>query len=159
MPRKKRSKICYEPAPDLQMKSDEISRILFPHVRISNVKCLRSFGSASRGTIARCHTIGKVMQMAMGTPAWYAIEFISERFDKMSEEDQIKTIIHELMHIPKTFGGGFQHHDFVCEENVDKMYRIFMREKSGGNSSKDIFSEEVSGEKETNWKNLFNGKR
>ena len=37
----------------------------------------------------------------------------------MDEEEKLKVIVHELMHIPKTFGGGFKHHDFVCEKNVN----------------------------------------
>jgi predicted metallopeptidase len=68
----------------------------------------------------------------MKTNAFYAIEVISERFDKMPEEDQIKTLIHELMHIPKNFGGGFRQHDFVQRKNVDILYRIF-KERSKTN--------------------------
>jgi predicted metallopeptidase len=64
------------------------------------------------------------MQKAMGMPAYYAIEFL-ERFDKMSMHEQDKVIIHELMHIPKTFGGGFRQHDYVCEQNVELMYAKF----------------------------------
>ena len=116
----------YEFAPDLQIKAREICKMLFPHVDIDRVKCFRGFGSSSRGTIARCHALGKLMQKAIGIKAVYALEFLSERFDKMSEEEQIKVIIHELMHIPKTFGGGFKHHDVVTEKNVNKMYREFI---------------------------------
>lgn len=56
---------------------------------------------------------------------FYLIEVISEKYDKLSEIDKIKTIIHELMHIPKSFGGGFIHHNHVHEENVDKVYTHF----------------------------------
>ena len=84
----------YEPAPDLQLKAEEISRMLFPHVVLERMKCFRSYGSSSRGTIARCHALGKLLQKAIGVKAHYALEFISERFDKMNEEDKTKTIIH-----------------------------------------------------------------
>jgi len=47
----------------------------------------------------------------------------------MSEIDQIKTLIHELMHIPKSFGGGFRHHDFVCEKNIEVEYLRFINIK------------------------------
>lgn len=120
----------YEFAPDLQAIAEEISKLLFPHVVIERVKCFRGFGSSSRGTIARCHALGKIMQKAMGVKAFYVLEFLSERFDKLSEEDQIKTIIHELMHIPKTFGGGFQHHDHVTDRNVNMMYRTYIAKKN-----------------------------
>lgn len=114
----------YEYAPDLQVVAEEICRLLFPHVDVSRVKCFRSRGSSAKRTVARCHTIGKLMQMAIGTEAHYALEFL-ELFEKQSDEDKIKTIIHELMHIPKAFGGGFRHHDFVCDKNVNLMYKTY----------------------------------
>lgn len=122
----------YELAPDIQQIADEISRMLFPHVKLERVKCFRSYGSSSRGTIARCHTIGKLMQKAMGVQAFYTLEFISERFDRLNKEEQIKVIIHELMHIPATFGGGFRHHDHVCDRNIEKNYRAYRIAKASG---------------------------
>ena len=123
----------YEFAPDLQVISEEISILLFPHVKTDKVKCFRSFGSSSKNTLARCHTIGKLMQKAMGVSAFYALEFLTNRFDKLSEEEQIKTIIHELMHIPKTFGGGFRQHDWVCDKNVNLMYKTYIAKKEEKN--------------------------
>ncbi len=71
------------------------------------------------------------MQLAMGrNTGFYLIEVIHERFDKLPKDEQIKTIIHELMHIPKTFGGGFIHHDVVCEDNVKVVYEHLMNLKS-----------------------------
>ena len=124
--------IKYIPAPDLQMQADEISKVIFPHVQLDKVKCFRSKGSSSRGTIARCHTVGKLMQKAIGCEPHYALEFISERFDKMSEEERTKVIIHELMHIPLSFGGGFKHHDFVKGRNVEKIYEKYLQIKHNG---------------------------
>ena len=119
----------YEYAPDIQKIVEELSVILFPHIKLDRVKCFRSFGTSSRGTIARCHALGKLMQLAIGINAVYALEFLSERFDKLDEKDQIKTIIHELMHIPKTFGGGFRQHDYVCEKNVSLYYETYKAKK------------------------------
>ncbi len=119
----------YELAPDIQIMADEISKMLFPHVDTTRTKCFRSYGSSSRGTIARCHALGKLMQEAIGIRAVYALEFISERFDGLDKEEQLKIIIHELMHIPKTFGGGFRQHDFVCEKNINAHYRTYKTKK------------------------------
>jgi predicted metallopeptidase len=121
----------YEFSPELQAKAEEISKLLFPHIVINRVRCFRSSGTSSRGTIARCHALGKLMQKAIGIKAVYALEFLSERFDKLSKKDQIKVIIHELMHIPKTFGGGFKHHNHVTEKNVDLCYKKFESLKLG----------------------------
>ena len=125
--KKKSRKMIYESAPDLRSRMIEIAHTLgIRHIvlNLDKVECIRSFGSSTERTIARCHALGKVMQHGMNVPAFYTIEFL-ERFDMMSLEDQDKTIIHELMHIPKTFGGGFRHHDFVCDRNVDLMYEKF----------------------------------
>lgn len=117
----------YEYAPDLQARMTEIVNALrMEHIDLNRVKCFRSRGSSTKRTLARCHTIGKLMQKAIGTDAHYAIEFL-EKFEKLSNAEQDKVIIHELLHIPKTFGGGFRQHDFVCEENIEKMYSHFRR--------------------------------
>ncbi len=120
----------YEFAPDLQEIANEVSRLLFPWIDTSRIKCFRSFGTSSRRTLARCHALGKLMQKALGIPAFYPLEFLAERFDKLSREEQVKVIIHELMHIPKTFGGGFRHHDFVCHQNVEKCYTLYVAKKN-----------------------------
>ncbi len=122
----------YEFAEDLQKIAREISEILFPHVNMDRVKCFRSFGTSSKRTIARCHALGKLMQMALEVKAFYPLEFLSERFDKLSFEEQTKVIIHELMHIPKTFGGGFRHHDFVTDKNVNLLYKQFVNLRREG---------------------------
>lgn len=115
----------YEYAHDLQETAEEISRLLFPHIIIERIKCFRSYGTSSRRTIARCHALGKLMQKALGVKAHYTLEFLSERFDKLDEKEKLKVIIHELMHIPNTFGGGFKHHNYVTDRNVNIMYERF----------------------------------
>ena len=126
--------ITYEKAPELQEKVNEIATMLFPHVKLDSVVCLRSYGSSSRGTIARCHALGKAMQLALGRRGFYVIEVISKRFDRMSEADKIRTLIHELMHIPKSFGGGFIHHDIVHEKNVEKEFIRYINLKRQGSN-------------------------
>ncbi|OIO40495.1 hypothetical protein AUJ10_03010 [Candidatus Pacearchaeota archaeon CG1_02_31_27] len=122
--------ISYQQAEDIKEKAKEIVLALqMDWINLERVGFIRSKGSATRCVIARCHTLGKIMQMAMNTEAFYVIEVISERFDRQSEDDKIKTIIHELIHIPKTFGGGFRHHDFVCENNVELMFKQYKKWK------------------------------
>ena len=119
----------YEFAQDIQEIAEEISTLFFPHIKIERVKCFRSYGSSTKRTIARCHALGKLMQKSLGIGAVYTLEFLSEKFDKLPEEQKIKTIIHELMHIPKTFGGAFKYHDFVTEKNVNLMFKAYKEKK------------------------------
>ncbi|MBS3085228.1 hypothetical protein J4225_00910 [Candidatus Pacearchaeota archaeon] len=134
----------YEPAPNIQKIADEISLVLFPHIKIERVRCFRSYGTSSKGTIARCHALGKLMQAALGIKAHYALEFLSERFDKLNAEDKLKTIIHELMHIPKSFGGGFKHHDYVCEKNINRFYKEYKEYKLGKQGEVMLMDEPVT---------------
>jgi predicted metallopeptidase len=126
----------YDFAPDIQKEVEEICTFLFPHIIIERVKCFRSYGTSTKRTIARCYALGKIMQKAIGIKAFYALEFLSEKFEKLSEEEKTKTIIHELMHIPKTFGGGFRHHDYVNEKNVNLMYQTYRAKKEELNNSR-----------------------
>jgi predicted metallopeptidase len=122
--------IRYELAPEIQREVEEIAKLIFPHVKLDSVVCIRSYGSSSRGTIARCHAMGKAMQIALGRRGFYVIEVISKRYDKMPEIEKTKTLIHELMHIPKSFGGGFIHHNIVHERNVQRMYDHYINMKT-----------------------------
>ncbi len=118
--------IKYESAEDIMTRLYDIAKkIGMEHVKFSGIYAVRSRGSASRGTIARCHALSKIWQKCLNIKAVYIIEIISERFDKMPRGEQDKTLIHELMHIPKSFGGGFKHHDVVNERNVEKLYGIY----------------------------------
>jgi predicted metallopeptidase len=128
--KKKRSRISYEAAPDLKGRMIEMVKLLgMTHIDLDRVECMRSEGSSTTRTIARCHALNKVMQKAMGTKAFYTIEFL-EPFEKMNTTEQNKVIIHELMHIPKSFGGGFRHHDYVCDKNVEILHGMYESMKS-----------------------------
>ncbi|MBI2041347.1 MAG: metallopeptidase [DPANN group archaeon] len=115
--------IKYEPAFEIRDLVGQIANSLgMAHIDLSRLACFRSTGSASRA-IARCYALSKIWQQALNTKAHYIIEVISEKFDRLSDSDKEKVLIHELMHIPKAFGGGFRQHDFVCARNVEALYK------------------------------------
>ncbi len=117
--------IEYYPAQDITKRIDEIIELLrFDHVKPGNVYCVRSRGSQSKRIIARIHGLGRIWQQAMGIEATYIIEVISEQFDPLSRDGQDRVLVHELMHIPHGFQGGFRHHkNFVTRENVDVWFK------------------------------------
>jgi predicted metallopeptidase len=117
--------IKYRSAPDIQARVESIATKLGFRHPANRIVCVRSTGSASRHVLARCHALPRIMQFALASEAHYVIEVISEKFDKLSEEEQDKTLIHELMHIPKSFGGGFIYHNVVNRSNVDVMYKKY----------------------------------
>ncbi|MBU2576251.1 MAG: metallopeptidase [Nanoarchaeota archaeon] len=119
--------IKYYPAEDIQIIAEEIvERLQWNHIPLEHVAFIRSRGSAAKRTIARCHALGKAMQIGMGRKkGFYLIEVISEKFDRLSAGEQLKVIIHELMHIPKSFGGGFIHHNMVHDASVEQVYNHY----------------------------------
>jgi predicted metallopeptidase len=120
--------IKYFQADDIKKEAEEICKIMeWDHIDFENLGFLRSTGSVAPRTIARCHALGKAMQIAMGRKTgFYLVEVISEKFDRLPETEKTKTIIHELMHIPKTFGGGFIHHNMVHEGSVRDIYKKYL---------------------------------
>ena len=128
--------IKYEIADDLMARIYDIAKTLgMEHIKLSGVYAIRSYGSGSSRTLARCHALSKIWQLALNINAVYLIEVISERFNKMSREEQDKVLIHELLHIPLSFGGGFKHNDFVHERNVEKIYRKYIELKGNNTNS------------------------
>ena len=121
--------IEYHLAEDIDFQVKEILRRLkLTHIDETRLTCLRSKGSGSRRVIARCHGLSRIMQMALNRKPHYVIEVLSERFDRLSKEDQTKVLIHEILHIPHSFGGGFRaHRPFVTRAKVQRMYDEFMK--------------------------------
>ena len=126
-----RLSLKYEEAPDVKRLVDEIvdSLELF-HVVPQFVYCYRSKGSKSRRTVACIHGLSRIWQEALVRPPAYVIEVISERYDRLSEEEKEKTLIHELLHIPKGFSGGFRpHRGYISRKQVEKLHRALQEKK------------------------------
>jgi predicted metallopeptidase len=118
-------------APDVKMVvEDIIDRLDLLHVVPSSVHCFRSKGSKSRRIVARIHGLGRIWQTALERSPAYIIEVISEHYDRLSQEDKEKTLIHELMHIPKGFLGGFRpHKGYISRKLVEKMHKEYIKRR------------------------------
>ena len=118
----------YFPAQDID---EELSRIIrsleMDHIPPGRVRAIRSRGTKSRRILARCHGLPKALQTGLALPAHYVIELVSENYDRLSESEQTKTLIHELLHIPRIFGGGFRNHDYVRARRVDRLYERYVK--------------------------------
>lgn len=124
--------IRYVEASDVKKLVDEIAEKLdFFHIVPQFVYCYRSYDSKSKRVIARIHGLGKIWQEALRKPPTYVIEVISERYDKLSEKDKEKTLIHELLHIPKGFSGGFRpHRGYIDKERIEKLHRLLLKRRT-----------------------------
>ncbi len=120
--------IEYAEAEDVKKLADEIvERLGMYHVVPQFIFCFRSKGSKSSRTIARIHGLGKIWQDALNLPPSYTIEVISERYDKLTETEKEKTIIHELLHVPRSFAGGFRpHKGYIDIRTVQQLHAQFL---------------------------------
>lgn len=118
-----------EQAPDVTKAMRTIlTRTPFDHVKPGQITCMRSKGAKSRA-YARIWSFPKIWQRALSLPPHYVIEVLSHRFDKLSEEDKVRTIIHELMHVPKNFSGALVAHrgryHRIDRRTVEKYFQMY----------------------------------
>ncbi len=107
---------------------DIVDDLSLDYIDLDRVVCVRSRGSKSRYTIARCHGLPRIWQKALGEKPTYIIEVISERYDKLSDDEKAKTLLHEVLHIPRGFSGGFRSHfRFVDRKTVDRAFADLQR--------------------------------
>jgi len=117
----------YKLAPEIKKTCVQlIKRLDMKHIKTSRVHCIRSFDVKTRA-VARIWGMAKLFHEVIGIEPHYIIEVNAKRFDKMNERDKIKTLIHELMHIPKTFSGALLSHrgryHRINEREVERILR------------------------------------
>lgn len=108
--RKKRSHVEWIQAQDINKSIRKIvKKLKFWHIDCQRIITFRSHGSTTRAR-ARIWSFPRIWQMALSLPPHYIIEVISKNFDKLESNDQIRVLIHELLHIPKNFSGSLVPH-------------------------------------------------
>ncbi len=126
--------MIFQKAPDIQKQlAFLIKNLPFPYLRPNRVIAFRSFGSRARAR-ARIWSFPQIWQLALDVPPAYCIEILSEHFDSLSPTDKTKVLIHELMHIPKTFSGALLPHRNrgrqINAYQVEKLFRVLQNEIS-----------------------------
>lgn len=97
-------------APELQQRVRKLVNTLqFSHIDPKRIIVFRSYGSKSRAR-ARIWSLPRIWQKALKVKPHYCLEVLSEKFDYLNKENQDKVLIHELLHIPKTFSGSLLSH-------------------------------------------------
>jgi len=102
-----------ENAPDVKEKIVRIVGVLgLDYIDCERIICFRSRGSKS-DALARIWSLPKIWQKALKVKPHYIVEVLAEKYDGLSEDEKEKTIIHELLHIPKSFSGAVVSHNAV----------------------------------------------
>lgn len=123
----------YIKAPDVKNIVDTLVQQLdMDYIDISRLHCIRSLDAKTRA-YARIWGMSRLFFEVAGIAPHYIIEVVSKKFDKLSEREKIKTLIHELMHIPKTFSGALLSHrgryHRINDREVEKILQKLERKK------------------------------
>lgn len=132
--RRKKTKnpdMVWEKAIDIQKGiTDIVKKLNLNHIEPSQIICFRSFNSSSRAR-ARIWSLPRVWQLALRVEPHYVIEVLSEKFDHLSSADKKRVMIHELMHIPKTFSGSLVPHrgrfHAINNRTVETLYNKYIK--------------------------------
>lgn len=112
--------------PDDEVKN-RIERVVnslgWSYIKTDRIFCLKSNGTKSTCVHARCWSLPRIWQEVLNINSKYIIEVIAEKYNELSEESKDKLIIHELLHIPKSFSGALRpHKGYVNASIVNKLY-------------------------------------
>lgn len=125
--------LIFTKAPDLEQELKRIVKNLkLDHIDANHVSAFRSTGSTARAR-ARIYAMPRIWQQALDIKAHYCIEFITEHFSNLKYDHQQHVIIHELLHIPKTFSGALVPHwgkgrsHQVTHRVVNKLYKQYKK--------------------------------
>lgn len=123
----------FQKAPDIQKSLTHLVRHLpMDHVDPKRIIAYRSYKSKARA-YARIWSLPRIWQDALKIKAHYVIEVLSEKFDPLPRDRQLKVLIHELMHIPKGFSGALvphkgargRHH--IHHKKVDALFNHYTK--------------------------------
>lgn len=128
--KKKRSKMQWKREDDLQQRINQlVIDLRLEHVDVSRVFMYRTYGATARA-YARIWAFPKIFQEVLEVAPAYVIEVLSEKFDKLSDENKTKVLIHELLHIPKNFSGALAPHKTRArriDREVDRLYKEYKK--------------------------------
>lgn len=117
----------YKLAPEIKRQIRTLIKELnFTHIKPNQIWCIRSFDAKTRA-YARIWGMSRLFKEVAGLEPNYIIEVIAQRFDKLDRREKIKTLIHELMHIPKTFSGALLSHRGPHHEINDREVERILR--------------------------------
>jgi len=102
-----------------------VNNLELSHIPNGQVHCYRTTGSKAHA-YARIWSFPKIFQEVLSVKPSYIIELISEKYDKLSDDNKTRVLIHELLHIPKNFSGSLLPHKYgnkKIEHEVDRLFK------------------------------------
>ena len=106
-----------------------IGALGFTHVDPSRIFCVRGYGSTSEAW-ARIWGLPSLWQQVLGTRPAYVVEIIEPEFSRLPPAEQDRVLIHELLHIPRTFSGAIRPHRSptfrINRRTVERFYQRYI---------------------------------
>jgi predicted metallopeptidase len=123
-------RFAHKEAPDIEARLGRIVELLeLDHIDAGRIHCRRSWGSTA-DAYARIWELPSMWRAALDVAPQYVIEVLAEHFDELDAGEQTKVLIHELLHIPKTFSGALRNHrgqgEPIDGRTVNRYYRRYV---------------------------------
>jgi predicted metallopeptidase len=120
----------WRPARDIFSRLRRILRALdLVYIDAHRIHCVRVWGSRANA-LARIWGLPPIFQEALRLRSHYVIEFMVPAFDRLPREEQDRVIIHELLHIPRSFSGGIRPERSpslsINTRTVERYYRQYL---------------------------------
>jgi len=137
MKRKSKPSVSWELDPEIKKRSETLIKAMeLEWLSYGRIFYYRSINSKARA-YARAWGLPKLWQRTLGVEPAYIVEVISEHFDKLSEKQQDKVLLHELTHIPRNFSGALVAHTRHKKGSFhDKLDILIERYHANNNSSR-----------------------
>jgi predicted metallopeptidase len=111
-----------------------VDALEFSHVDPARIFCVRGYGSTSEAW-ARIWGLPSLWQQVLGIGPAYVVEIIEPEFSRLPEAEQDRILIHELLHIPRTFSGAIRPHRTptfsITRRTVERYYQRFLAAGDG----------------------------
>jgi|SRR6185369_8449815 len=124
----------WQDATDVKKDLKKVLKVIdLPYIDVTKIHCYRTTGSKVRA-YARTWAFPKIFQKALNIEPAYVIEVLSKHYDKLSDDEKKKVLIHELLHIPKNFSGALLPHQ-TRSRNLEKVAKELFKEYKKKNST------------------------
>lgn len=116
-----------------------VSALDFTHVDPARIFCVRGYGSTSEAW-ARIWGLPALWQQVLDIGPAYVVEIIEPEFSRLPEDEQDRILIHELLHIPRTFSGAIRPHRTptfrINRRTVEHYYQRYRAADRGSESER-----------------------
>lgn len=155
--KKSKGKVEWVDAPDVHTAlHDLVTKLKFDWIDLETLHSFRSYNSSARA-YARIWGLNKVWQLAIKHKPSYIIEVLAENYDKLSDKEKAKVLLHEIAHIPKNYSGSLLPHTRRkgkrnFHDRVEDLFAQYIKFEKGTNPkpetmferAKDLVSEKLN---------------